>query len=267
MYSLLPLLLSLPLASAFWQPESGTRWQIVLSQPLTVNSNPVVPDVPVYDIDMFINSAETIGKLHEQGKKVICYFSAGTFEPYVPDAADFNPEDMGDILDDWPDERWLNVGSSNVRDIMVKRIVIAKEKGCDAIDPDNMDGYEADGGGIGLKKKDSIDYFKFLATEAAKLDLSIGLKNSIGMIDDVLPSAQFAVNEQCSEWDECGDYSPFVDAKKPVFHIEYPNESSSRASGRSSGLTCDGEGLSTVLKNMDLDGWVQYCDGYGTITS
>ena len=38
-------------------------------------------------------------------------------------------------------EKWLDLNSENVRRIMSKRIELAAEKGFDAIDPDNIDGY------------------------------------------------------------------------------------------------------------------------------
>jgi hypothetical protein len=44
-------------------------------------------------------------------------------------------------LDGWPGEVWVNISSTNVRNIMSKRLELASHKGCDAVDPDNMDGY------------------------------------------------------------------------------------------------------------------------------
>jgi hypothetical protein len=47
-------------------------------------------------------------------------------------------------LDGW-DEWWLDIKSSkclaNIKPIMAARIKQAKDKGCDGIDPDNMDSY------------------------------------------------------------------------------------------------------------------------------
>jgi hypothetical protein len=72
---------------------------------------------------------------------VICYFSAGSYEPGRPDSGDFKKEDMGAGLDGWPGEKWLKLSSENVRNIMKKRIDLAWKKGCDGVDPDNVDGY------------------------------------------------------------------------------------------------------------------------------
>jgi hypothetical protein len=75
------------------------------------------------------------------GKKVICYFSAGSYESWRSDAKDFSNGDLGNNLDDWPGEKWLKLSSENVRGIMKKRVALAREKRCDAVDPDNVDGY------------------------------------------------------------------------------------------------------------------------------
>ena len=75
------------------------------------------------------------------GKKVICYFSAGSYEDWRPDASEFKKEDLGRDLDGWPGEKWLDLDSENVRRVMKGRVELAKEKGCDGVDPDNVDGY------------------------------------------------------------------------------------------------------------------------------
>ena len=101
----------------------------------------VTPDVEVYDIDLFTNPNATFEALRKLGKRTICYFSAGSYEPNRPDSSQFAPADLGLELDGWPGERWLNISSASVRSIMASRIKIASQKGCDAIDPDNVDGY------------------------------------------------------------------------------------------------------------------------------
>jgi hypothetical protein len=126
-----------------WQPRVADSWQIVLKEPIKVESNldDLEPDVDVYDLDLFDNDIETFKMLQGSGKKVICYFSAGSWENFRQDKDEFDEDDLGKELDGWPGERWLNLSSSGVRDIMKQRIKIAWQKGCDAIDPDNVDGY------------------------------------------------------------------------------------------------------------------------------
>jgi len=254
--------------TTLWQPEVGSKWQIVLLEPIKLESDdeePAPDDVDIWDIDMFTNSEETIKALKDMGKKVICYFSAGSYEDYRPDSSKFKLEDMGKELDGWPGEKWLDLSSENVRSIMTDRIQIAKDKGCDAIDPDNVDGFQNDNG-LDLTSEGSAEFMRFIAGEAAKLGLSTGLKNAGDIIEDVLDVVQFSVNEQCAQYKECETFAQFTKAGKPVFQIEYPdgapevkaqdvNKICSRK-GESEGS----ENFSTVIKAMNLDGWVQYCD-------
>lgn len=129
--------------STSWQPAVNSTWQIVLKEPIKISSDNKTtdPDVEIFDIDLFTNSNDTIKLLHDLGKKVICYFSGGSYEPYRPDSSQFQSQDMGKPLDGWDDEKWIDLRSDSVRSIMAERIKLAKEKGCDAVDPDNVDAY------------------------------------------------------------------------------------------------------------------------------
>src|SRR5208337_3655957 len=127
----------------WWKPKPRTTWQIVLNETVGTTN---FADVSVYDIDLFDSSIQTITALHAGGIKVICYFSAGSYENWRPDANEFPISVLGNALDGWPGERWLNTKSSVVRDIMTKRIELAYNKSCDGLDPDNIDGYDNDNG-------------------------------------------------------------------------------------------------------------------------
>lgn len=249
-----------------WQPVLGMRWQIVLLNPLSDETIDRLDsdwrNTAVFDIDLFTNPPSTFEKLRAAGKKVICYFSAGSYEPGRPDSSNFVKEDIGKELEGWPGEFWLNISSPAVRDIMVKRMDLAVEKGCDAVDPDNVDGYDNENG-LGLTRDASVEFMLFLTSAARSRKLSIGLKNSGAVVDDVVGGMQFAVNEQCSQYQECADYRPFVDALKPVFRIEYlegaPEISVVQEKKSSVCGDKDAQGFSTLIKEMDLGEWVESC--------
>lgn len=250
---------SSPSTGSLWQPAVGTSWQIILQGPLTESAI----DVDVYDIDLFDNEASIITWAHSKNRKVICYFSAGSYEDWRPDAGSFKPGDYGNALDGWEGENWLNTKSANARDIMLARVDLAAEKGCDGIDPDNIDGYGNDNG-LGLTKEDAVDYVTFLADAARARNMSMGLKNGAEIMNQVLDIVQWDVVEQCLEYQECASYKPFINAGKPVFQIEYPTEgsSSSLTAQRQKGICGDAgipQGFSTVLKNMNLDEWIETC--------
>ncbi|KAJ5405454.1 hypothetical protein N7465_006738 [Penicillium sp. CMV-2018d] len=202
-----------------WQPAAGVKWQIQLIDAVEDTTG----DADIWDIDLFDNTAETITTLQNKGHKVICYFSAGTYEDWRPDISKFDTADFGSNLDEWPGERWLNIKSSRVRAIMSSRLDIAKQKGCDGVDPDNIDAYGNENG-LGLTEADSVDFLTFLAAESHSRGMSIGLKNGGDIIGSVIDKMQWSVNEQCAEYHECETYAAFTKVNKPVFHIEYSGE-------------------------------------------
>lgn len=178
----------------WYQPEITTRWQIQLEKHQGEDHINTQYDIDVYDIDLFDNSVELISSLQRSGKKVICYFSAGSYENWRNDASQFNDNDLGSALDNWPGERWLDIRSLNVRQIMQVRLDLAKQKGCDGVDPDNVDGY-SNQTGLPLTADDQLEYNRFLATEAHKRGLGIGLKNDLDQIPLLVKWFDFSVNE------------------------------------------------------------------------
>ncbi|KAH8725337.1 glycoside hydrolase superfamily [Phaeosphaeriaceae sp. PMI808] len=239
----------------------GQKFQIILLGVPDISKMPLSPtDAPVWDIDLFDSPASTIKSFKAAGKIVICYFSAGTAEDWREDYRTFPAGDLGKVLPEWPNEKWVRTGSQSIRRIMATRIKLAADKGCDAIDPDNIDGYQNDNG-LNLRNTDAIDYMKWMKQEAAKYGMQIGLKNSVDIVNTLAPIMDFAVNEQCAQLGECRVYDQFLTLNKPVFHIEYPtplNEAATR------GNSCTGAGVngtSTILKDVKLNGKTYYCDG------
>jgi Glycoside-hydrolase family GH114 len=257
----LPTPTSPPNVTAKWQPSVGTTWQIELLYPL----NDTSANVELYDIDLFSTSALMISQMHAAGRRVVCYFSAGSYENWRPDANKFDQSDLGNVLDGWPDERWLNISSPNVRQIMLSRLDMATAKGCDGVDPDNVDGYDNDNG-LDLTAADSVDYVNFLADAAHERNMSIGLKNAGGIIPSVIGIMQWSVNEQCVQFQECSTYAAFTAAGKPVFHIEYPKGANTNngllVTSQQKYSACqfqDSSNFSTIIKNMNLDNWYETC--------
>ncbi|KAJ5991099.1 hypothetical protein N7522_011306 [Penicillium canescens] len=220
--------------TTIWQPAAGVKWQIQLIDAV----EDTTADADIWDIDLFDNTAATISTLQSKGHKVICYFSAGTYEDWRSDISKFDSADFGSNLDDWPGEKWLNIKSTSVRSIMTSRLDMAKEKGCDGVDPDNIDAYGNENG-LGLTEADSIDFLTFLATEAHSRGMAIGLKNGGDIIGSVIDKMQWSVNEQCAEYNECDVYAAFTEVNKPVFHIEYSDETIENDSSASTDTTTD----------------------------
>jgi len=200
---------------ARWMPSVNDTWQLQLQGTINTSYN-----AAVFDIDLFDTPQATISALKAQGKRVVCYFSAGSSENWRPDFSKFKAADMGNALDGWAGERWLDTRSANVRAVMTARMDLAKSKGCDGVDPDNVDGY-TNKPGFPLTAATQLDYNRFLATQAHARGLAVGLKNSVAQLSDLASAFDFAVNEQCFQYNECSGYSAFTVQGKPVFNVEY----------------------------------------------
>ena len=201
--------------AGIWSPAPGTPWQWQLTGDVDTSV-----DVAVYDIDLFDVSAATIADLHGAGRTVICYFSAGAWENWRPDADGF-PNSVLGRQNGWPGERWLDVRAlDTLAPIIEARLDLAVSKGCDAVEPDNVDGYQNQSG-FAITASDQIAFNTYLAEQAHTRGLSIGLKNAVELVGILEPHFDWALNEECARYNECDALTPFIDANKAVFHVEY----------------------------------------------
>ncbi|MFB6872742.1 endo alpha-1,4 polygalactosaminidase [Streptomyces sp. NPDC056323] len=236
-----------PAGKDLWRPEPGTGWQWQLSGRL----DPAV-DVPVYDIDGFDHKASAVADLHRRGRKVICYLSTGAWEDFRPDAGKF-PASVRGKGNGWEGEYWLDIRRTDILEpLMERRIQMCAEKGFDAVEPDNMDGYR-NRTGFPLTAADQLRYNRLIARIAHRHGLAVGLKNDLGQIPELEPDFDFAVNEQCEQYEECEKLTPFVKAGKAVLHVEYELPLT-RFCADSRRL-----GLSSLLKKYELGVWRQEC--------
>jgi hypothetical protein len=233
---------------AVWIPKPGTSWQIQFAGTLDTSVS-----VKAFDLDLFGTPKATIDQLHARGTRVICYFSGGSSESYRPDFGTFPSSVLGSTLGGYPDERWLDVRQLSVLGpIMTARMDLAVQKGCDAVDVDNMDGY-TNRSGFSISYAQQLTYNNFIAAEAHKRGLSIGLKNDLLQIKDLADTYDFAINEQCLEYSECYYMQPFIDRNKAVFAISYSGSQSSVCS-QANPLNFD-----MLLKNYSLDSYRVAC--------
>lgn len=201
--------------SDMWLPKPGITWQWQLQGEIDTT---VVADA--FDIDLFDTDQAVIDELHNQGKKVICYMSAGSWENWRADAASF-PDSVKGRANGWPGEAWLDVRALDVLlPIMSARFDLAVSKNCDAIEPDNIDGY-TNRSGFPLSYNDQLVYNMALAEMAHERGLSIALKNDLSQIVDLVDHFDFAVNEQCFYYQECDMLLPFIQSEKAVLGVEY----------------------------------------------
>jgi hypothetical protein len=231
-------------------PGALTRYNVQFSQ----TGNLITDGFDVVEIDMEDTSASDIADLHAQGKEVLCYFSAGSYEEWRSDADAFDPAVLGRDMDGWAGEKWLDISNQKLlMPIMRSRMDRAAAKGCDGVDPDNVDGY-SNTTGFELTYADQLSYNIALATEAHKRGLSVALKNDVGQLGDLVDHFDMAVNESCYVYNECSDYSMFVAQNKPVHIIEYGSD---RFDSHCSEALSSGYDM--ILKNRSLDAFVKQC--------
>lgn len=236
-----------PGGGARWRPRPGTTWQWQLDGRVDTTV-----DVPVYDIDGFENDAATVDRLHAQGRKVICYVNVGAYEDYRPDAGSF-PKAVRGGGNGWKGEASLDIRRTDVLlPLMAKRFDMCRDKGFDAVEPDLVENYRADTG-FPITAADQLAYNRAVAKLVHDRGLAVGLKNDLDQIPALIGDFDFAVNEQCAEFEECDALKPFIAAGKAVLHVEY-NTPDDRYCDRSRQL-----GLSSMTKHLELDAWRRPC--------
>jgi len=220
------------------------KWDWQLAVPVKANPDTTIK---IYDIEMFENEKSgAVQMLHTKGYKVICYIDVGSWENWRDDKNAFLPTPqspakiLGTKYSGFPDENWLDIRdvfrtNGKLAGILKKRFERAQAMGCDAIEPDNMDGYDTtahESTGFPLTYEDQIAFNLWVADEVQKLyvkdsiigeKMRVGLKNNINQAHDprIYNRFDFVVSEQCFQYNECGYFSDFLSANKPVFEAEY----------------------------------------------
>ena len=205
-----------PVTDGNWyRPPITATWQWQLQGDLNVSY-----DVEIYDIDLFDTDIADIEALQADGHRVLCYFSAGSYEDWRPDAGAFDPSELGKPLSGFDDERWLDIRSTNVHEIMYARLDLAVQNGCDGVEPDNVQGYAEDTG-FNLTAADQLAFNRRLFNAAHERGLSVALKNDLEQVANLIDYVDLMINEECHQYDECETLQPFIDVGKPVLNAEY----------------------------------------------
>lgn len=245
-----------PISEGDWyKPNTTTSWYIQLQSKIKSSYN-----AEVYDIDLFDSNKSLIQSLQKSGKRVICYLNAGSYEDWRSDKNKFPKELLGNDMDGWKGEKWLDISNlEQLLPIMEARLDLAVQKGCDGVDPDNMNGYQ-NNTGFALSASDQLAYNKLIANAAHLRGLSVGLKNDLDQTQELEPFYDFSINEQCLAKNECDKLQVFVDANKPVFNIEYKKEYVQNSSNERDTICAKANSLKlqTLIMPLKLDGSFEY---------
>jgi hypothetical protein len=233
----------------WYRPAADVSWHWQLDGAVDTGHQ-----VELYDVDLFDTPDAVIAALHERGAKVLCYFSAGSSESWRPDHQELPASAQGEQLDGYPDERWLDIRAQAVVDVMAARLDLARSRGCDGVEPDNVTGHTNDTG-FPLTATDQLAFNRNLANEAHRRGLAIALKNAGDQARELVDYYDLELNEQCFEYDECEQLRPFVADGKPVLNAEYAGSRvSAERLARSVCPRARAAGLRTLILPVDLDG-------------
>nr|WP_241847412.1 endo alpha-1,4 polygalactosaminidase [Streptomyces sp. CB02009] len=184
----------------------------------------------------------------------ICYVNAFQAQP---DATDWWEENHPDLLlrsadgtpvvdEDW-DEALFDVSTPAKRErlaaIVGEWIDGCADAGYQAVEADNLDSYERSQGR--LTREHDLAFARLLVARAHTAGLAIGQKNAPDLAQRGRQLGfDFAVAEECGQYEECGPYADAFDNR--VLVIEYERRGMERACARWGGT------LSVVLRDTDV---------------
>lgn len=209
------------------------------------------------DVDPDSVSAAQIAQARAAGVSTIAYISVGTWEDWRADKGAFPASVKGNNLASWPGEKYLDIRQQAILlPIMQARFQRARDKGFDAIEPDNMDVY-ANNSGFTISAADTVSYVKALASIAHGMGLEIGQKNVPELTGQLANTLDFVITEDCFDQGWCSQVLAYRDAGKPVLAAEYTD------TGVNWSAACSwarAQGVHMILKDRNLTAQLTPCN-------
>lgn len=247
-------------AAPWWQPKPGAHkdWDWQITEPYDISATRSVYDLDLFDLapaGSYLQAPNgtriavpegplggEIDNLHARTPRpiVICYLDTGAWEDYRPDARLFpgatgtlpnrpRAPQAGSVIGwdtGWDGERWLDLRAARrgaFAPIIWARLDLAVRMGCDAVEPDQNNPLDNDPG-FNITLEDQLSWYEEVAAQAHARGLSVGMKNGHdqpGAASRLVASFDWALPEECGEYDECGELAPFIAAQKAVFAVDY----------------------------------------------
>jgi hypothetical protein len=193
------------------------------------------------------------------GKYNICYVNAFQTQP---NEASFWTGSHSDLLlknskgayvidPDWPDEYILDTSTTAKRNaiatIVNGWIDACASAGYQAIEPDNLDSWTRSK--KLLTKANNVSLATLLASHAHAKGLAIAQKNTadLGSTGKSTVKFDFAIAEECQQYDECGDYTDVYGNN--VIEIEYTDNP---RSAYTQACAAQGKTMSVILRDRDV---------------
>lgn len=285
---------SIDTTPTWWQPKVGEakNWDIQLTAPIDVSTPRSMYDLDLWalvpsptmidygDGDPVMVPAGalagTIAYLHARTPStiVICHLETGVLDLTLPDARKFpgynaNPAMIPDQTAPLPGsvigwhvgvstKRWLDirqVSRDKLVPIMFKRFDLARQIGCDGVEPDrNLAAEFAALTGFAPDGFDSYSWFAEIATQGHARKLSTGMKNGHTLpsqTDMEADKFDWLMVERCGEDLLCDNARPFINLQKAVLAIDYDKDITDVA--QSPDLVCGQETLAMIADGIIKD--------------
>lgn len=243
------------------RPGEVTNWDWQLTEPYDLSERRAMYDIDLFDLapagselrypdgsEVKVPAGPLAGKIEELHARtprpvVICYLDTGAYEHYRPDARLFpgyhdrladipnrphRPEPGSVIGRDtgWNGERWLDIRKSSwdsFAHLIWARLDLAKRIGCDGVEPDQNNPLDNDPG-FPVRLSDQHAWYREVARQAHARGLSVGMKNGHdqpGSAAALVDSFDWALPEECVQFDECKELRAFTRNGKAVFAVDY----------------------------------------------
>ena len=199
-----------------------------------------------------------VNALHAQGAKAICYIDAGAAESFRPDYSayqNFNNSCSGCLfgkpVGGFRNEFWLNINNDRGQRNFILSQVGNRLDRCvanhfDGVEMDVVDAY-SNRTGLTISADTQLLFNSALANLAHSKGLTVALKNDVEQVPDLVPYFDYAINEQCQQYNECTNYTTYFAAQgKAVFQVEYKLSTSKFCSQANSA------NRNAILKTYDL---------------
>ncbi len=240
-----------PKAPFQWDIPAQPAWQIQFAGEIDTNL-----DVDLFELDAFDTDAFVVEAFASRSVKVVCYLNAGAWENWRPDQDLYPVAVIGKDYSGWKGEKWLDIRQIDTLGLLLeKRLDLCRQKGFQAVEFDNVDGY-TNVTGFPLTAGDQLVFNRWLAEQAHSRSLAVGLKNDPEQAVALVPYFDFALVEDCFTEGWCKQLAPFLQAGKPVLAIEYTDRLSSLAEVCPLAQSLK---ISVILKNRNLDEFRTSC--------
>ena len=236
--------------AAPWTPPAGLVWQVQARGALDPD-----PEVEMLVVPLYWQDAAELAPLKQRGVRIVCTLHASVWSSAWPDAGAFSRAMLGNAVWGEPDQRWIDIRQSAVRDLIAGRLDHAVAIGCDAIDAYRVDAW-FENTGLPIDRGQQLFFNRWLAQAAQERGLGIGLRGAVDLIPELMDLYDFALSEGCLERADCQLLLPFIERGKAVYHWEY---TAAVDDGIDVCAAAGVFGFDTIVKHRELDPWRFVC--------